>query len=112
MLVAVLLFATQACAESYGYAGRYPARGSAVEVQRRAYSNGYEEGLEHGRSDARRGRSFDYRRHDEFRDGDEGYSRRYGNREYYRAAFRRGFVAGYDEAYRSNLRDGYRPWWR
>ena len=112
MLVAVLLFATQACAESYGYAGRNPDRGYGVDVQRRAYSNGYEEGLEHGRSDARRGRSFDYRRHDEFRDGDEGYSRRYGNREYYRAAFRRGFVAGYDEAYRSNLRDGYRPWWR
>jgi hypothetical protein len=76
MLVAVLLFTTQACAASYGYAGRYPDRGYAVDLQRRAYSNGYEE------------------------------------REYYRAAFRRGFVAGYDEAYRSNLRDGYRPWWR
>jgi hypothetical protein len=24
--------------------------------------------------------------------------------------FRRGFIAGYDEAYRSNLRDGYRQW--
>src|SRR5258708_7372418 len=110
MLMASLLFTAQACAASYGYGGRYPDRGYAVDLQRRAYSNGYEEGLEHGRGDARRGRSFDYRRHDEFCDGDEGYSRRYGDREYYGAAFRRGFVAGYNEAYRSNLRDGYRQW--
>jgi hypothetical protein len=112
ILVAGLLFTTQACAASYGYAGRYPDRGYAVDLERRAYSNGYQEGLEHGRSDARRGRSFDYRRHDEFRDADEGYNRRYGYREDYRVSFRRGFVAGYNEAYRWNLRDGYRQWWR
>ena len=112
MLMAGLLFTTQACAASYGYGGRYPDRGYAVDLQQRAYSNGYKEGIEHGRSDARRGRSFDYRRHDEFRDADEGYSRRDGDREYYRATFRRGFVAGYDEAYRSNFRDGYRQWQR
>lgn len=119
ILMAGLLFTTQACAATYGYGGRYPDqgygygypdRGYAANLQRRAYDKGYEEGLEHGRSDARRGRSFDYRRHDEFRDGDEGYSRRDGDREYYRAAFRRGFVAGYNEAYRSNLRDGYRQY--
>jgi hypothetical protein len=111
VLVAGLLLATQACA-SYGHDGRYPDRGYAVDPQRRAYSHGYEEGLEHGRSDARRGRSLDYRRHDEFRDGDEGYNRRYGDREDYVEAFRRGFVAGYSEAYRSNLRDRDRPSWR
>jgi hypothetical protein len=103
VLVAGLLLTTQACA-SYGYGGRYPDRGYSVDRQRGAYASGYQEGFEHGRSDARRGRSFDYRRHDEFRDGDEGYSRRYGEREYYREAFRHGFVAGYNEAYRSNVR--------
>jgi hypothetical protein len=108
-LVGGLLLTAQACTAPYRYDGRQPDRGYGVELQRRAYSKGYEEGREHGRSDARHGRSFDYRRHDEFRDGDEGYSRSYGDREYYREAFRRGFVAGYNEAYR---RDGDRPGWR
>jgi hypothetical protein len=39
--------------------------------------------------------AFDYPRHDEFRDGDQGYSRRSGDRDDYREAFRRRFVGGY-----------------
>ena len=56
------------------------------------------------------------RKDDEFRDADEGYHRGDGDPESYREAFRRGFVVGYSEAYRSGDRneDGYRGWggWR
>jgi hypothetical protein len=101
VLVASLIVSGTACSASYGYDRRAPGRDYVVELDRRAYSNGYEEGVEGGRRDARRGRSFNYRRHDEFRDGDHGYSRRFGDRERYRDSFRRGFVAGYNAAYRS-----------
>jgi hypothetical protein len=46
--MAGLLFTAEACAASYGSAGRYQDLGYAVDLQRRAYSNGYEEGLEQG----------------------------------------------------------------
>lgn len=64
----------------------------------RAYRNGYEEGRQDGENDARRGRSADYRRHDDYRDADHGF--RGGDRSDYRQAFRQGFAEGYDDAYR------------
>jgi hypothetical protein len=118
LLVAGLLAAASACTVAYGdgdyRAYRDPHRDYRSEIQRRAYGRGYDEGREHGRSDARNGRRIDYRRHDEFRDADEGYRRRDGDPETYREAFRRGFVAGYNEAYRFSGRDrdedGNRSW--
>lgn len=98
VLAAGLLATAPACAQTYRYG--YPDRGA--DVQRRAYDRGYHEGTEDGRSDARKGRPADYRRHDEFRDADEGYNRSFGDREYYRDIFRRGYVAGYNDAYRGN----------
>ncbi len=98
LLATGLLVTAPACAQTYRYGyPNYPA-----DVQRRAYDRGYHEGTEDGRDDARKGRPADFRRHDEFRDADEGYNRSYGDREYYREVFRRGYVAGYNEAYRGN----------
>jgi hypothetical protein len=62
-------------------------------------SRGYREGLSHGRNDARSGRSFSYERDAEYRDGDRGYRREYGDRNEYRRSFRQGFQAGYTEAF-------------
>lgn len=98
LLAAGLLVTAPACAQTYRYG--YPDY--RADVQRRAYDRGYHEGTEDGRSDARKGRPADYRRHDEFRDADEGYNRSYGDREYYRDIFRRGYVAGYNDAYSAN----------
>src|SRR5262245_53654430 len=89
-LVAVgVLAAAPACASGALY--RYPA--GAQRVDERAYRNGYNEGRNQGENDARRNRPFDYRRHGDFRNADDGY-RGYGNRNAYREAFRQGFVDG------------------
>ena len=97
LLAAGLLITAPACATAY----RYDYGDHRDDVQRRAYDRGYHEGTEDGRSDARKGRPADYRRHGEFRDADEGYHRGDGDREFYREMFRRGYAVGYDTAYRS-----------
>src|SRR6266508_331089 len=71
---------------------------------RRAYDNGYREGLEHGEKDGRRGRDFAYAHDSEYRDADHGYNRSYGSKESYRRVFRQGYVEGYTEGYRGSHR--------
>jgi hypothetical protein len=99
-------------------AERYPYRYGSYDdsdyndrqnIERLAFQNGYDEGLEHGRRDLREGRQYSIARHDEFRDGDEGYRRSYGDRELYRRLFRQGFERGYADAYRRGP-DRYRGW--
>ena len=102
ILVAALSIATTACASSGGF-HRYPA--AVRSVDDRAYSRGYDVGRERGEADARRNRRFDYQRHDIYRDADAGY-RGYGDRNTYRALFRQGFVAGYNDGFRRYARSG------
>ena len=64
----------------------------------------YREGLEEGRNDARKGRNYAPSRHGEFRDADDGYNRRDGDREFYRRVYRRGFEVGYRESFDRNQR--------
>jgi hypothetical protein len=71
-----------------------------------AYDNGYRAGLDVGARDARDGRAFDVRRHDEYRDGDRGYDRSYGNRGQYKQDFRAGFDRGYSDGYSRYGRGG------
>ena len=100
LLVAGVAVAAPACAaQTYGYG--YPTRGGVYgrDLERRAYDNGYREGLEQGRNDARRNRSFSPDRHGEFRDADDGYHRGDGDREWYRRAYRQGFQSGYRESF-------------
>ena len=105
---AVLLVTTSACA-SGGYYQRDPDRPVVRQVEDRAYRNGFDEGRVQGEHDARRGRSFDYGRHSEYRNAQIGYGG-YGNRTEYRNVFRRGFQEGYNEGFRRFARDGrHRP---
>ena len=97
LLAAAVLTAAPACA-SRGSLYRYPSAGRASDD--RAYRNGFDEGRQQGANDARRGRSFDYSRHDEYRDADQGYRNANISRNEYRQVFRQGFVDGYNEAYR------------
>jgi hypothetical protein len=101
---AVLLVTTSACAS--GYYQRYPNGPVSRQVQGPAYRNGFDQGRIQGENDARRGRSFDYGRHSEYRNAQIGYGG-YGNRNEYRDVFRQGFQAGYDEGYRRSARNGY-----
>jgi hypothetical protein len=102
----VLLAATPACAQTYGYGGygRGPDRGAAREVERSAYDRGYREGLDQGRNDARHNRDFSPTRHSEYRNADDGYHRDFGDREFYRRTYRRGFDIGYRESFERNIR--------
>jgi hypothetical protein len=99
ILLAVGIVAPACAVQSYGSRGGYPR-----EVQRRAYDNGYRDGIASGETDARSGRDFTYTRHDDYRDADEGYRRADGDRELYRQAFRQGFQVGYSEAYNRTAR--------
>lgn len=103
LLAGVVATATPACASSQGWY-RYPT--DRVIVQDRAYDIGYREGFEHGRDDARRRRPYDYSRHGDYRDADQGY--RGGNRNAYRRVYRDGFVTGYGDAYRQFARGSSR----
>ncbi|MQA30014.1 MAG: hypothetical protein GEU82_09270 [Luteitalea sp.] len=100
----VVLAAMPACAS---YRGPYGRPGNA-RVDDRAYRNGYDRGRSEGESDARRGRSFDYGRHDDYRDADDRY-RGSGDRGRYREGFRQGFIRGYNDGYRRYARNDSRP---
>ena len=70
------------------------------DIRRDAYDYGYREGARAGENDARRGDRFGYEDEREYRNGDGGYHREYGDRDRYRQTFRSGYAAGYSDAYR------------
>ena len=94
-----------------GYGTYDPRYGNGGYGQQRgyysvAYDNGLRDGVEKGREDIRKNRSFDARRHEWYREGDHDYNSRYGNREQYKVDYRSGFTAGYEQGYRQG-RYGY-----
>jgi hypothetical protein len=102
-LAAGVALASPACAARI-YDNGYPRAGYAPPP-RAAYvslaeRNGYRDGVEEGRNDARHRGRFDPVRAKRYREGDHDYDRRYGPREEYkreyRAAFERGYRDGYD----------------
>ena len=76
------------------------ARQPYYESRRVAFDNGYREGLQEGEKDGRKRDPFDFQDEGDWRDGDKGYHRTYGDRGRYQQVFRTGFEAGYAEAYR------------
>ena len=65
-----------------------------------ASNNGFNDGLEAGRDDARSNRSFDPRRPKLYREGDHNYSSGDGSRDDYKRDYRAAFVQGYEQGYR------------
>jgi hypothetical protein len=85
------------------YDRRYPNdRNRGYGNNSAAFDNGYRDGLEKGREDARDNDSFDPVRHSRYRSGDRGYNSRYGTRDAYKLAFGDGFESGYAQAYRAS----------
>jgi hypothetical protein len=79
----------------------YDQRGERYDP---AYENGYRDGVNIGQQDVRKGKSFRPQKHDEFEDGDRGYSRSYGDKGQYKSQYRQGFQNGYSDGYgRSRL---------
>ena len=77
------------------------------EGQYRAYDKGYQKGEDQGKDDAKDNRAFDYARDKDYRNADNGYKDRYGARLAYANEFRRGYVAGYTQAYNRYAPRGY-----
>jgi hypothetical protein len=102
VLAAGVAIAAPACASGHY---QYRDRGGP-DFERRAYDNGYRDGLSHGEHDARDRREFRIDRDGDYRHGDDGYHREYGDKEFYRRAFRRGYEAGYTEGFNRFARRG------
>lgn len=69
-----------------------------------AARNGYRDGVEQGRDDARRGGRFDPVRALRYRSAGHDYDRRYGLPEDYKRDYRAAFQAGYEQGYRGSRR--------
>ena len=69
-----------------------------------AARNGYRDGLDTGRHDARDGNRFDPARAKHYREGDHDYDRRYGPRDDYKREYRAAFEQGYREGYETARR--------
>lgn len=93
-----------------GYAEGYRRRGGYVGDRGRGgyggtYANpaaarGFEDGYKRGYDDGRDGDRYNPIGERDYRDGDNGYDRRFGTREQWKIAYREGFRAGYDRGYR------------
>src|SRR5437773_8117229 len=94
LLVAAGFGSTACASQLYGQ-----NRGVYRQVDRRAYDNGYREGVQQGENDVRRSRNYSPNQHSEYRNADDGYRRADGDREFYRNSYRQGFEAGYSESY-------------
>jgi hypothetical protein len=92
-----------------GYPQRYP-EGGGVAVPRYgtygspAAQNGFRDGYDQGRSDARDGDRYDPVRASRYRSGDHDYNSRYGSRDDYKREYRSAFEQGYEQGYRENRR--------
>ena len=69
-----------------------------------ATQNGYRDGYEAGRDDARDRDNYDPRRAKRYRQGDHDYENRYGSRDQYKQGYRAAFQQGYEQGYRENRR--------
>ena len=78
-------------------------RGSISSVP---FDNGYGDGYDKGREDARDSDSYDPVRHSRYRSADRGYDRRYGSKDQYKRVYREGFTEGYENGYRDADRRG------
>jgi hypothetical protein len=76
----------------------------AVPRNSPAYNEGYERGTRAGGDDGQRNREFNYEAKPDYRNGDAGYRRDYGDRDRWRIDFRLGFEFGYRSGY-----ERYRP---
>lgn len=89
----------------YGYPAPYPdANGRAIprygSYGSAAAQNGFRDGYDQGRSDARDGDRYDPVGASRYRKGDHDYNKRYGAKDEYKREYRAGFERGYDQGFR------------
>ena len=79
---------------------RYGGYGGSFQLRQTALNAGYNNGVQEGRKDRRRGDRFDYRDEGDFQRATEDFSSRLGDRELYKRYVREGFANGYEDGYR------------
>ena len=100
LLATVVIVSAPACAsQAYSARGGY----ASADFERRAVDNGYRQGFDEGRNDARHRRSFSPDRHGAYRDARHDY-RGDWERQAYGRGFARGFEAGYRDGFERNAR--------
>ena len=103
-LMAAIALATPVLANAQR--GGWTPRGDDRAIETPAYRSGYERGVRGGEDDGRRSQRYDYASKSDYRSGDPGYRRDYGDRDRYRFEFRLGFEFGYRSGY-DRFRPGY-----
>ena len=78
---------------------RYGGYGGSFQLRQTALNAGYNNGIQEGRKDRRRGDRFDYRDEGDFQRATQDFSSRLGDRELYKRYFREGFANGYRDGY-------------
>ena len=81
---------------------QYGTYGGSYQLRQTALNAGYNEGYEQGRKDRDRGRPVDFRSYKDYREADDDYSSRLGNKALYQRYYREGYENGYYDGY-----DGY-----
>ena len=78
----------------------YRNYGGSFDLRQTALNAGYNNGMEEGRKDRRRGERFDFRDEGAYQNATKDYSSRLGDRwiyqRYFRDAFERGYADGYE----------------
>lgn len=69
--------------------------GGAIDARDHGYQHGYREGLRKGIGD----RTHKDKYKPEVKDADAGYEKYMGNKDQYKAGYRNGFIAGYDDGF-------------
>ena len=84
-----------------GYAGRGGRRygGSYGRSANPATARGFDDGYKAGRDDGNDGDRYNPIGARDYRDGENGYDRRFGTREQWKIAYREGFKIGYERGY-------------
>jgi hypothetical protein len=79
--------------------GGYGNWGGNSQMRQTALNAGYNEGIEEGRNDRRRGDRFNFTDESDYRNATKDYNSRFGNRGLYQRYFRAGFENGYRDGW-------------
>ncbi|MGI9100998.1 MAG: hypothetical protein ACR2IF_01015 [Terriglobales bacterium] len=83
-----------------GYNGTVAAAPQAPAVNTgAAYQNGFQDGINDGTRDLQSGHSFRATNTDRYEDADSGYNSSLGDKDQYKAMYRQGYAAGYQQAF-------------
>ncbi|HEX6626141.1 MAG TPA: hypothetical protein VF064_20650 [Pyrinomonadaceae bacterium] len=77
----------------------YGNYGGSSQLRQTALNAGYNEGIEEGRNDRRRGERFNFADEGDYRNASKDYNSRFGNRALYQRYFRAGFENGYRDGW-------------